>query len=82
MEFFCDISSLDGVLVDDLVLSFPAKDDAPIAMALADTPALGTVTVVMVGKLAHESAGRLERGDSAACRGPARHHGYDYRGRP
>jgi hypothetical protein len=39
MEFFCDLSSLDGVLVDDLVLSFSAKDDVPIAMALADTPA-------------------------------------------
>jgi hypothetical protein len=69
MEFFCDACSLDGVLVDDLVLSFSAKDDVPIAMALVDTPALGTVTVVMAGKLALERADRLERGDSVTCSG-------------
>jgi hypothetical protein len=69
MEFFCDVSSLDGVLVDDLVLSFSAKDDVPIAMALVDTPALGALTVVTAGKLAQDCADRLERGDSVTCSG-------------
>lgn len=69
MEFFCEVSSLDGVLVDDPVLSFSATDDVPIAMLLVDTPALGTVAVVIAGKLAQDCADRLERRDSITCTG-------------
>jgi hypothetical protein len=69
MEFFCDVTSLDGVLVDDPVLSFSAKDDVPIAMLLVDTPALGTVTVVVAGKLAEDCTDHLERRDSITCSG-------------
>jgi hypothetical protein len=33
MEFFCDVSRLDGVLIDDPVVT-AAMDDEPIAMLL------------------------------------------------
>ena len=69
MEFFCDVNSLDGVLVDDPVLTFSAKDDMPIALLLVDTPALGPVAVVTAGKLAQACADHLERRDNVTCSG-------------
>jgi hypothetical protein len=72
MEFFCDVSRLDGVLIDDPVVT-AAIDDEPIAMLLVDTPALGTLTVVVAGTLARDCADRLERRDHLICTGVLHH---------
>ena len=62
MHFICDVERLDGVLVDDPVLTFSCKDTVPIMMLLVDTPALGTVDVVVAGELAEVCADNLRRG--------------------
>ncbi len=70
MHFICDVERLDGVLVDDPVLTFSCKDTVPIMMLLVDTPALGTVDVVVAGELAEVCADNLRRGgDTVTCRG-------------